>query len=217
MESKKWLGLWSQTRLTDYNSLVIDLCSGLGGASAAFDQDNVIKIDIERQFKPTIQADVQNLPLRSDLKPNLAIFAPPCDCFSIASVYRHWTKDGKPKPETKDAIQLVKKGIEEIHRINPRYWIMENPRGMLRKVIGKPPHTIRASDYGASWKKPTDLWGNVPFPMLQATRTWQKARRGYNGCTMPVRNPAKRAVWPYGLSEAVRDACNHTNSTRSEK
>ena len=46
--------------------LCIDLCSGLGGFSQAFRDDpawEVITVDINPKFKPTIVADVCNLPL----------------------------------------------------------------------------------------------------------------------------------------------------------
>ena len=48
-------------------------------------------------------------------------------------------------------------------------------------------------------------------------RTWEKARRGYNGCTMPIRNPAKRAKWPYGLSQAVREATIFTYNSETKQ
>src|SRR4029077_2812106 len=109
--------------------LTIDLCSGLGGASQAFDRDQVVRIDIDRSFRPTIQADVKHLPLRSGLRPDLVIFCPPCQCFSVASITHYWNRDRTPKPKTKEAINLVRKGLEELRRLNPRYWIMENPMG----------------------------------------------------------------------------------------
>ena len=186
--------------------------------------EEVIRVDIDRGFKPTIVADVQNLPLRTGLKPKLAIFCPPCQCFSIIRVWHYW-KNGKPNhPKTHAAIQLVKRGMEEIRRLAPRYWIMENPVGMLRTVVGRPSSTIRQSDYGASWKKPTDLWGNVPFRMLSAMRSWPKVPRGNHlwdsvqgnqwkvtdwpnvkGYSKKARSAA-RAKWPYGLSQAVLEA-----------
>ena len=178
----------------------------------------MVTIDIERAFKPTIVADVQNLPIRSDLQPRLVLYSPPCNCFSIASVYRHW-KNGKPNPETVKAIQLVKNGLKEIKRLNPQYWLMENPMGMLRTVMGKPPHTIRQSDYGSPHKKLTDLWGNVPFRMLSAMRPWLAAPRGdhrfsvqgrpWSSVEEAIKGPnrsALRAKWPLGLSRAVMEA-----------
>ncbi len=200
--------------------MILDLCSGLGGASQAFVDNGVevIRVDIDRGFKPTIQADVQQLPIRSDLKPELVIFCPPCNCFSIASVYRHWD-NGKPRESTKKAIQLVKNGMKEIQRLKPKYWIMENPMGMLRKAIGKPTSTIRQSDFGSPHKKLTDLWGNVPFKMRPVMGNWLKAPRGdhrfsiqgrpWSSVEETIKGPnrsALRAKLPYGFSEALYEA-----------
>jgi len=187
---------------------VVDLCSGLGGSSQAFVDagDEVIRVDIDRGFKPTIQADVQNLPIRSDFKPELVIFCPPCQTFSVSSIPFHWNLDGTPKLLGQRMIQLVKNGLAEIQRIKPDRWIMENPRGMLRTIIGKPRSTIRMSDYGGKAKKPTDLWGNVNLPMLPAMRSWIKAPRGSHRGTESQQTAAQRAKWPYGLSQAVRNS-----------
>src|SRR6266702_5969281 len=128
--------------------MIIDVCSGLGGASQAFVDagDEVVRIDIDRGFKPTIQADVEHLPIRSDLKPRLVLFCPPCQCFSVLTIKYNWDY-GKPRNEkTKKAIRLVENGLKEIRRLNPHYWIMENPMGMLRTIVGKPPNTVRMTD-----------------------------------------------------------------------
>lgn len=130
----------------------------------------------------------------------------PATVSSIASVYRHWT-NRVPNPETEEAIKLVKNGLAEIKRLDPRYWLMENPMGMLRTVIGKPRSTIRQSDFGSPHKKLTDLWGNVPLPMLSSMGTWLKAPRGdHKNSIQGQGTPASRAKWPYGLSKAVMEA-----------
>jgi len=192
--------------------MIIDICSGLGGASQAFVDagEEVVRIDIERDLRPTIVADAAHLPIKTGLEPELAIICPPCQCFSVANIYRHWDK-GKPKSTAaQKAIALVKASLKEIQRIKPRYWIMENPMGMLRTVIGKPPHTIRMTDYGGETKKPTDLWGNVVFPMLLATRPWPKSPRGARNTPLNRwyrrhlgESSVQRAKWPYGLSQAL--------------
>jgi len=68
--------------------LCIDLCSGLGGFSQAFENDpewEVVRIDVNPKFRPTIVADVRYLPLREDLHPELLVASPPCEHFSIAN------------------------------------------------------------------------------------------------------------------------------------
>jgi hypothetical protein len=51
-------------------------------------------------------------------------------------------------------------------------WLIENPRGRLRAIIGKPPQTIRYSDYDTGMKmmKTTDFWGNIFLPMPKHER-----------------------------------------------
>src|SRR5438445_1399401 len=152
--------------------MILDLCSGLGGASQAFVDagDEVVRVDIERGLKPTIVADAAHLPIRTGLRPELVIFCPPCQCFSVTQLYRHWDNRRPKTEECKKAINLVREGMDELRRLKPQYWIMENPMGMLRTVVGKPTSTIRMTDYGGETKKPTDLWGNVPFRMLTEQR-----------------------------------------------
>ena len=196
-------------------TMILDLCSGLGGASQAFVDagDEVVMVDVERALRPTILADAAHLPIKTNLKPELILFCPPCQCFSVANISRHWDR-GKPKTEKcEKAIKLVKDGLKEIQRLSPHYWVMENPMGMLRTIVGKPPNTIRMTDYGGETKKPTDLWGNVPFRMLSALKPWPKSPRGARNTPHnrwyrrhQGESSWSRAKWPYGLSQAVREA-----------
>ena len=53
------------------------------------------------------------------------------------------------------------KGI--ILKLKPKLWFIENPRGVMRKVIGleKYQHTVTYCQYGDSRMKPTDIWTNA--------------------------------------------------------
>lgn len=209
---------------------VVDLFCGLKGWSQAFIDRNhvVVTVDIDAKFEPTICADVMDLD-ESDFKEwnpfDVVLASPPCNCFSIARVYDHWDKDTKrPKDEaTRKAIRLIGHTINLILDLQPRFWILENPRGMLRNVLGKPSKTT----YFASWNhfalKPTDLWGVLPDVDWKKPKKWQKAPRnskqGTQGITDKVikawpsnmesfvRAPELRAKIPYPLSMAVCLAC----------
>jgi len=129
---------------------VLDLFSGLGGFSQAF-QDRgheVIRIDIERSFKPTIQADVRKLPLKR-IHFDVVLASPPCDEFSKDSM--PWYSDA----DIDRAMELVYAAKEVIDYLKPRFWVVENVRGAVkyfRSVFG---------DYrqrcGSRY-----LWGNFP-------------------------------------------------------
>jgi hypothetical protein len=69
-----------------------------------------------------------------------------------------------PKTETAIlGIKIVEKTIEIINHFNPKYWFIENPRGMLRKMDMMKEfkrHTITYCQYGDDRMKPTDIWTN---------------------------------------------------------
>lgn len=97
--------------------------------------------------------------------------SPPCTTFSVASISHYWT-EGKPKNQKAlDGIRILKKTIELIKEIQPKYWFIENPRGMMRKVIDDifkevgitdyKRNTVSYCQYGSKIMKPTDIWTNL--------------------------------------------------------
>lgn len=205
---------------------VLDLFCGLKGWTEAFKDrgHEVITVDIEKKFNPTICKDINTLTL-DDLREyapfDVVLASPPCNCFSVASCYRHW-KDGKPKDQaTIDSITLVKNTIFLIGLIRPKFWVLENPRGMLRTVIGHPQYEITQCQYGRSVMKPTDLWGKLPDNFIakrckngspcheKASRSSRNGVKGINNSfsNLGSRGKELRAKIPYGLSLAVCKAC----------
>lgn len=191
---------------------VLDLFSGLGGFSQAFvDRGHeVITVDIESKFNPTICMDIMRLDddwLMEVGTPDVILASPPCNCFSIASVGKHW-KDGKPDEETKKAIKLVSHTIYLILNLYPKFWFLENPMGMLRKVLGNPQRHTYFAYWGEYRKKPTDIWGVFPKSMKWSTNGhWEKAPRGSKKGTQGINTPEERAKIPYALSKAICIAC----------
>ena len=164
------------------DKLCIDLGSGLCGASAAFKDAGweVVTLDIDRRFRPTVQADYSLLPFRTGLKPEMVIAAPDCSCFSIMALRFHWKKTPhglEPRDiRTVDAVRDTWELVDEIKRLDPEYAVIENPRGMVRHILGRPQHTVRWSDHGSPFKKPTDLWEfgtkRLAFRWLEGMGGW---------------------------------------------
>ena len=190
----------------------VDLFSGLGGFSQAFlDRGHeVIRYDINPRFKDvpnTITRDVLTLKIK-EIQADIILASPECRCFSVAADHYHWPK-GIPTEETEQQIVLVKKMVAMIKRANPRFWILENPVGRMRRVLGKPDKTTAWCAWGTPYKKPTDLWGVLPPIDWKLPFKWEPNTSGGAGNQSKIandpypRDPAKRAFIPYEFSMAV--------------
>ena len=123
--------------------------------------------------------DINKIPYKIDL-----IWAsPPCTTYSVAAISHHRPHD---KPLSSFAIksdELVKKTLSIIKDINPKYWYIENPRGMLRKqkfMLGLPRTTVWYCRYGDTRAKPTDIWTNNLRSVFNPDG-WQPRPECHNG------------------------------------
>ena len=190
---------------------VLDLFSGLGGFSEAFkDGHDVFRVDIERRFVPDLCIDIRRLSISDILRlfgrPDVVLASPPCNCFSVASIGNHW-KGGVPDEETRKAIHLVGYTMSLILDLHPRFWYFENPMGMLRRVLGRPPITTYFASWGDPRKKPTDIWGVHAKMKWKEPEKWVRASRGARTGTQGISTPEERAKIPYDLSRAICEAC----------
>ena len=121
-------------------------------------------VDNDRSFNPDLcmdilDFDVSMLPERFK-NPYFIWASPPCTHFSIAT-HRHW-KNKEPLPQTIKSIKLLHHTLKLIFELHPRFWILENPKGRMRWIMGKPPKTVFYGAYGHPVAKATDLWGFYP-------------------------------------------------------
>jgi hypothetical protein len=156
--------------------LIFDFFSGTGSSTRAFEEagDRVISFELDPQFTATENINVLELTpeylIRTYGQPDFIWASPPCTAFSVASIPIHWIRGGlDPQPKSELAFnnqRLVAQARMLVEAIRPKYgYIIENPRGMLRKlsvVAGLPRQTISYCQYGDDRMKPTDLWGFVP-------------------------------------------------------
>jgi hypothetical protein len=211
------LGRW---KISQRKLLVFDLFSGTGSATQAFHDagHTIIKIEIDEYFKAH-ERDILALNAAYLVKkygqPNFIWASPPCTSFSVASIGHHWNLDRTPKTDEAFAsLELVKFTLRLIKDLNPQAWLMENPRGMLRKqaiMQGLERREITYCAYGEKRMKPTDLWGSVPnWDARKSCKNGDKcheaAPRGARTGTQGLKGARIRSMIPYQLGLELLDA-----------
>lgn len=205
--------------------IVFDFFSGTGSSTKAFEDagHTVYKFELDDYFEATEHVDVLILTAEYLIKtygqPDFIWASPPCTAFSVASMGHHWTGGkGAYIPKTESAVlsqKLVAHTVQLIKDLNPtRGWIMENPRGMLRKlpvVAGLPRRTVTYCQYGDSRMKPTDLWGVVPnwqerVMCKNGEPCHEAAPRGAKTGTQGLKGARQRSQVPYKLGEEILKA-----------
>jgi hypothetical protein len=166
-------------------------------------------------------------------------------------ISKNWEKKGDeyiPKRETtKRSIEWVKKTIRIIEELQPKFWFIENPRGMLRKQPFMKDlfrRTVTYCKYGMPYQKATDIWTNCidwsPRPKCSAgdpchVRAPRGSRLGIQGVdglrknrqqkhidTSRLRDTSvdavvRRAVVPPELCEEIIKACELTASVKTSE
>lgn len=151
---------------------ILDLFSGLKGWSNIWKQNghDVYCVEIDEKFdanwRGILTFDKSKLPWQ----PDIILASPPCTAFSVMQIGRNWTKQHEPKTEAaKHGLRLLNKTIELIHDIKPKHFVIENPRGKMRKLPQMQQFnrlTVTYCQYGESRMKPTDLWGGFKSDLI---------------------------------------------------
>ena len=146
--------------------------------------------------------------------------SPDCKVWSLAALHaNHWEKRGSEfVPVTPRAIEMrgrVIHTLDIIEALNPTYWILENPKGILRKMpfmLKYQHHLVSYCQYGDNRMKPTDLWGRFPLTFYPKycgynMKCHEAAPRG-GKLTGTQSIPWKeRILIPYQLSKEIYDCC----------
>lgn len=201
--------------------IIYDFFAGTGSATKAFEDrgHKVVKVELD----PYFEADERDiLKLTADEliskygRPDFIWASPPCQKFSVASLWKYWAKSPNgpiPKhPSVYESIDLIKHTLNLIESLRPKAWILENPRGMLRKqdfMAKYPRTTITYCQYGDTRMKPTDIWGVVQGwvsrPMCRPMAPCHESSpAGTNaGGTGKLKNARLRSMIPYELGYEI--------------
>jgi len=200
-----------------YRLNVLELFSGTKSISQAFRRKGhaTFTVDNNSSLMPDLCIDISRLSI-SDVpfSPHVIWASPPCTCFSVASIGRHW-KRGKMSHEAMQSVKLLAKTLEIIMLSRPVLWFIENPRGMMRKLPildALEKNTLSYCQYGETRMKPTDIWTNCkiwePKPICKnGDSCHESSPRGSRKGTQSLRNAIERSRIPTQLCKEIVEAC----------
>lgn len=155
---------------------VLDLFCGFGGFSEVFRERGHDVIGVDIVPPADVLADVANLPFRG-YRPDVILGSPPCTEFTKWDL--PWRDCPAPSLGLVDAFLAVVKELE------PRWWVMENVRGLARYWAQRPVMRV-GSRY---------LWGNFPlFLFASHSQAHGKEKLGPSPDRARIRSKIPRVI-----------------------
>ncbi len=212
---------------------ILELFCGTKSISKVFKErgHETFTVDFDKQFNPDLCIDILDFEIKMLPKewrtPDVIWASPPCQTFSPMTIMHYWN-NGRPKHwKTYLGLALIKKTINLIEELKPKYFFIENPVGMMRKqefMKLLPRKTITYCKYGMKYRKATDIWTNATSWISRPTcnngdTCHEEARRGMKRGIQGVVNKnlpsmvsweddsVTRAIIPKQLCEEIVDVC----------
>jgi len=200
----------------------IDLFSGLGGASHAFDESSewmTLKIDNNPELveynrglhildisdtEPTIRMIENMLAEVNDrwVLEELVIWAsPPCQQFSYANANRNRTQT----PNDFD-LSLFDAALEIIEHFQPDAWILENVLGAV-PIVEEAYSMMPTQQIGS-----IILWGNFPLISIRTRDDWEHRKLDAKGSR--TLRPNWRAKIPQAVSFGLLETLTHQRTLK---
>lgn len=202
---------------------ILELFAGTGSISSVFKAEGheVFTVDFDPRHNPDLVIDILDFDISMlPWIPDVIWASPDCRTWSIASCGHHWNKDKTPKTkECEIGIQLLNKTLDIIKQLDPKYWFIENPRGLMRKYHRMVEltkeffrHTVTYCQYGDTRMKPTDVWTNCdtwhPKPMCKnGAPCHTPAPRGSRTGTQGICGAVDRSRIPHELCKEIYSTC----------
>lgn len=190
--------------------IILDLCGGTGAWSKPYKDAGY---DVRVITLP--EYDVATYELPENVYGILA--APPCTMFSLARTTAKTPRDFNAGMATVEACMRI---IWEARKSGKlAFWALENPKGLLRQFLGKPPFSFDASEFGEDYNKATDIWGYYNEPKKtreyvrfnstdKNTRKLPAIPKEYKRDPNMNTTAIKRSITPQGFAQAFYRANN---------
>ncbi len=173
--------------------IILDLCGGTGAWSKPYKE-----ADYDVRLITTPEQDVRLFMPPRNVHGILA--APPCNHFA-GSGARWWKEKGEVA--LFEGLAIVDACLRIIVVSKPKWWVLENPVGRLRRWIGPPVFMFNPCDYGDPYTKKTCLWGKFNIPKKSPVKPTDQ--RIWRMPPSPERQE-KRSITPAGFARAFFEA-----------
>ena len=178
--------------------IILDLCGGTGSWSKPYaDSGYDVRIITLPDYNVKVYIPPEGI--------YGVLAAPPCQMFSLARTTPKIPRDLRQGMECVEACLRI---IWECRIQNKlKFWALENPVGILRQFLGKPPFTFQPYEFGANYSKRTDVWGYFNIPKKKPRELTEEEK---DLCRRNARkllgvgdtNDARRAITPSGFAKA---------------
>ena len=138
------------------NKIILDLCGGTGSWSRPYKEAGY---DVRVITLPGYNVLTYEPP--DNVYGVLA--APPCTHFTVSGAQYWKQKDADGR--TFEDIRILTHCLMIIAKCKPKFWVIENPVGRMRKMLGDPALIFNPCDYGDPYTKKTLLWGQFNIPV----------------------------------------------------
>jgi len=188
---------------------ILSLCDYSGSWSKPYKDAgyNVIQVDLKLGMDAILWPSKPNkskngrFPLQfndvTDYNVYGILAAPVCTYFS-GSGAKHPRSDS----QIKEGLALVDACIRIAWATKPKFWVLENPVGKLKKWIGAPRLAFQPYEFGDPYSKKTLLWGdfNIPIKKPVANTEGSKLWAKYGGKSDKTKE--LRSITPVGFANA---------------
>lgn len=219
---------------------VVEFFCGTKSISKAFKKagHKTLTLDFDNYHKPDICKSILDFDIKDldGFKPDIIWASPPCTTFSVMSNFNYWDFPYPKNSKASINLAFVLKTLEMIDELKPKYWFIENPRGLLRKfkfMMKLPRKTVTYCQYGAEYMKPTDIWTNathwIPRKMCNNGDTChEEARRGMKTGVQGKKGGLRassgwrkedrvaRAIIPKELCDEIVKVCENKQEVKQE-
>lgn len=147
--------------LPDNKKLILDLYAGTGYWSRPYVEAGY---DVQLITLPGWDIrDDETLAYCISLQPYGILSA--CECTKLANSGRCRDKD-RSFQDGIGAAELVTRALYVIAMTAPEFWVIENPVGLMTRLLGKPQYSFDPCEFGHDYTKRTYLWGNFVPPFV---------------------------------------------------